>query len=78
LPTKCSLFEKERDKTTGLYTAPLAITEEKILDRVNGLGLRTLARKTGLGYGERLDGIVEDQERGEEGGSDEDRFGEFE
>jgi hypothetical protein len=45
--------------------------------------LRTLARKIGWKYGpdirwERLDGIVEDQERSKEEGSDEDEFGEFE
>jgi hypothetical protein len=48
--------------------------------RENSAGLRALVRKTGLGYGpdirwERLGGIVEDQERSEEEGSDEDEFG---
>lgn len=81
--SKCSLFEKERDKITGLHITPPAKTKEKILDKINGPGLRALARKTGLGYGpdirwERLGGTVEGQERSKEKGSDEDEFGEFE
>jgi hypothetical protein len=76
LLSKCSLFEEGREKIIGLHTAPLAITKEKILDKINnGPGLRALARKTCLGYGPDIGWM---ELRGEDEGSDDDKFGEFE